>query len=977
MMLMKSHSIKVFSLVAVFIIILALNLFWFLSGGDPMETEAPFRFVIASLFIFLLPGMLLGEVLGFRSDHFLETIALSFSLTLTLELILLPVPFLLHSTIKLWVLLLFAISFMAICVLVFKMSNAKETEFLNPVLNIFQENKPFNITTPLLVVLLIVVSFGTYRWGENITDIDGEKLLHLTFIRYYFAMPLALGDLALTKGAIPPNLVHLWEYLIAGWSSLINVDPLFLFYRARFVIPLLSFAGMYLLIRNIFSDKAKSEVVIWGVFTMCLGWFTLLSPSALDWVKEDPLRGIMSFMGTVHHADSAMEILVPLVSGLALLAFRKPGWRSFSLLAGVLVASLMWHVREFFQVAVYLGVFGLTLLFVPNIDRKKMFMRFGFIAAIFLIVAIIFSAVMYLKVPKTPNSYDEVKLKEIALSYAVQNITDIRTLFHFPVDLRLTQGLDKNTLVPNEQINYLVKNSWNFFLWLIISALAVPLLVVKGTKEDKHLSMFYILLWFIVLCWGFSQMLLIVFTYSEINFTSPRMIYIFSYIIIAAAIYTIFQLIDSSNLKRLLAGMIALLIAGFIIKLWWSNGLPMAKTISTIMTAIFVIAFILLTYPKMPAGKPSTSHILPGILGIFIFFIPVLAKEYTVVASKIITESRQQIEWFNKNNPFGFSEDFLKAMKAIPSQQVLMVNPFAKTPMSVYTPQYYAVVPEFMGVTLVGSREIYNEFRQGKNPLFKLDTTPINATFITKAPDFVCDFTNWKGATSIKNDIAKAAPPMVLHSYKGNFIFSHISTNGGNAIRVSPSPDGPTGPMGISFGYAHNDNGFYLNFRSGQEIVFATDIRIFKKTNNLLQAFITDIAGGKVEVSNVPINDTSWKQYTVRKRIKDSSSALSVGILWQPENRDSWLEMKNVRIYIADSIDRYYQAPEGYGGGIQVNHEEVKSWLDQYHVNYLLIDKSFYYKLLPYFNRFPVDYKIVFNNKLNGELIVQYQRKPA
>jgi len=975
---MKSHTIKVLSLVAVFAVILALSLFWFLSGGEPLEAEAPFRFVIGGLFIFLLPGMLLGELLGFRSDHFLETIALSFALTLTVELIILPVPFLLHATIKLWILLLFAISFLAICVLVFKVKNSKETEFLNPIVRIFQENKPLNITTPLLVLSLIVVSFGAYRWGENITDIDGEKLLHLTFIRYYFTMPLVLGDLALTKGAIPPNLVHLWEYLLAGWSSLINVDPLFLFYRARFVIPLLSFSGMYLLIRNIFSNREKAEVIIWGVLIMCLGWFALLSPSTLDWIKQDPFRGIMSSMGTVHHADAAMEILVPLISGLVLLAFRKAEWRSFLLLAGVLATSFMWHVREFFQAAVYLGIFGLTLVFIPNIDRKKMFVRFGFIASIFIIIVIFFSTVIYLKVPKTPHSYDELKLKEIALSYAIQNITDIRTLFHFPVDLRLTQGLDKSTLVTNEQISYLVKNSWNFFLWLIISAFAVPFLVAKGSKEDKHLSIFYILLWFLVLCWGFSQMLLIVLTYSEINFTTPRMIYIFSYIIIALAIYTIFKLIVSVNLKRVIIGMIALLIAGFIFKLWWSAGLPLAKTLSTVMTVIFVVSFIMLIYPKTyDVEKSSNSYILTSILGIFVFLIPVLAKEYIGVASKIITGSRPPVEWFNRDNPFGFSGDLLKVMRSLPPKQIFLVNPFSKTAASVYAPQYYAVVPEFMGVTLVGNRDIYDEFRQGKNPLFKRDTTPINAAFIKKTPDFSFDFTNWRGAATVKNDIANAAPPMVLHSYTGNFIFSHISTKDGHAIHVSPSPDVQTGPIGISFGYAHNDNGLHLNFRSGQEIVFAADIRLSKRANNAPQAFITDIAGGRVEVSNTPINEIVWKEYTVRKRIMDASSTLSLGILWHPENRESWLEMKNVRIYIADSMDKYYQAPKGYDAGIQVNHEEVKDWLNKHHVDYLLIENSFYTKLLPYFNRFPMDYKIVFNNKQDGELIVRYQRKSA
>lgn len=968
---MRSYPIKIYA--CIYFIILGLNFFWF-TRHIPLESEAPFRFVLGGLFIFLLPGLVWGEILNFRSNHILETVALSFALTLIIETILIPVPFLFHSTIRLWVWLLFVVCLLGIVVFIFRSKNAEATKFLNPVLNFFGGLFPLNMSTPSILIILIIVSWGAFHWGEHITDIDGEKLLHLTFVRYYYAMPMVFQDLGISRGAPPLNLVHLWEYLLAGWSSLLNVDPLLLLYRARFVVPLLGFSGMYLLIRNIFLNRIKSEIILWGILVMCMGWFALLSPSTLEWIKADPFRGLMSFMGTAHHADSAMEILIPLNAGLVLLAFRRPGWRSFLLLAGILIATFMWHVREFFQTAIYLGIFGITLLLIPKIERKRMLRRWSFIAAIFLAVAIFFYAAMFLVVPKQSQGYDELKLKETALSYALQGITGIRNLFNFPADLRLTHGLDKDTLVTYEELASLFKNSWNYFLWLILSALAIPLLTIKGDRNDKHLSMFYILLWFLIFCWTFSAMLLIVFTYSEILFTAPRMIYVFSYIVIASAFYLIFQLVHEriKNLKHLILGFVILLNTGFAMKMWWSNGLPLIRTISLILGILFIISFILLLYPKMPkVNSLKTAGFFTTLIGIFIFFVPILAKEYVVVISKVFKQGRPPLEWFNDNNPFGLSQNLIRFLKSIPPQKTFLMDPLGKACVSVYAPQYSAIIPEIIGVTVLSARDVYAEVRQGKHPLFKTDSTvtEINPDFITKAPDFQTHFLNWTGPDSVKNNIAKAAPPMVLHNYKGDFIFTRIPDRGGNIIRLSPSSGRKGEQPSIQFGYALHDNGFDLKIKGGQEVVFVVTARSSNNMKRFAQLLILD-ATNTLEASNAPMNDSSWKRYIVHKTIRNNASTVVFGIAWQPEKEDEWIEVKDVRIYVLDSLLGNYSSPL-----LLVDHKAVEDWLTRYAVDFILIEKKYYSNLLPYFRRFPEDYNIVFDNKENGELIVRYLRK--
>ncbi len=206
-------------------------------------------------------------------------------------------------------------------------------------------------------------------------------------------MSMILDKMCVVPGSPPSNIVHFWEYLIAGWASVINVDPLTLFCRARFVIPLLGFSGMYLLIRNIFSDALKSEVIFWGVLIMSLGGFILISPSNLDWIKLDPYRLVTSFMGTVHHSDSAMDIMIALSAAVFLMVIRSPEKRNIFLFAGVLLVLFMWHAREFFQMAIYAGVFGIVSAIMPGAGWKE-FKRWAIAACVIVVVtAVIFPVV--------------------------------------------------------------------------------------------------------------------------------------------------------------------------------------------------------------------------------------------------------------------------------------------------------------------------------------------------------------------------------------------------------------------------------------------------------------------------------------------------------------------------------------------------------------------------------------------------------
>ncbi len=727
---MKSRPIKLFILV--FSIILAVNFFWFTSVSSPLEVESPFRLVLGALLIFIFPGLIWGEILGFRSSHILETIALSFALTLTIEIIILPIPFLFGSRIWLWITLLFFICVLGIFFLNLKSGNGKKLEFINPLFTLFKQSTPLSVSTPLILVILVLISCGTYRWGEDLISISGEKLLHMIFVRHYYSMPMVLNDLGLNQGVPPPNLIHLWEYLIAGWAFLINVDPLPLFYHARFVVPILGFSGMYLLIRNIFPNATKSEIIFWGVLIMCLGWFILLSPSSLDWIKKrDHFRGVMSFMGTVHHSDTAMDILIALIAGLILLTLRRSCWKHIFLLSGVLMVSFMWHSREFFQTAIYIGVFGVTIFFPTYINRKAMLKKWLTVMIVFFSVAVFFYSISSVILPKQSFSYDEHKIREMSLKYAFlpENLTGVRNLFNFPFHMRLVSSKAPDVIFTREQISAFFTHDWNYFLWLIFSALAILLLAIYGDKQERRLSLFFVALWFMTLGWNFSMLILKTLTYSEIFMTTPRMVYIFPYIIIGAAISLVFQLFSkkSTCYMNLFVPITLMFGVGLLFRLWWDSGIPFIRVVSTGLSFVVLASFVLLLLPRViTTNFTKTPSFLGPVLGIFFFFIPILQKDYAEIIPSIVSGGRVPVKWFSAKNPFGFSKELICFLRMLPPKQNFLVDPLGKALVPVYAPHYIAVVPRKSVRTVISSRPTYKEVKSGNHSLFNLQNQGVD-----------------------------------------------------------------------------------------------------------------------------------------------------------------------------------------------------------------------------------------------------------
>src|SRR5262249_34078945 len=137
---------------------------------------------------------------------------------------------------------------------------------------------------------------------------------------------------------------------------------------------------------------------------------------------------------TAHHADSAMDILLPLTAAVLLLFMRQPTVAHGVLLVGILAANFLWHPREFLQAALYLGMLLPVILLLPSLRRRRVLGRWLATTGVLLGVAIAAAAISRTCVTRESQAYDESALKRTALRYASHSkeLTTVRSLFQFP-----------------------------------------------------------------------------------------------------------------------------------------------------------------------------------------------------------------------------------------------------------------------------------------------------------------------------------------------------------------------------------------------------------------------------------------------------------------------------------------------------------------------------------------------------------------
>jgi len=714
---------------------IALSAFLFLSTSVPLQIESPARIVIGAMMVFVVPGLLWGEIIGFRARHTLEVIAISALVSLVIAFILLIPPLMMATRIDAWVFGVLAVSSVGLMLCVRRLIRGQPFRL---VAGLFGRSQAFlpgcRMTSQLAMTAIVaILSWGAYRWGEDMFDLGREKFLHAVYVRYYFDMPLDVSMIFPVKGVASLNIIQFWEFLMAGWAKLAGMDPLPLYCRARFVVPILGLSGVYLTVRRLFVSRFKAEFVFWIVLLLAAGFFMLHEPSSFDVVRCDPTRGAFCFMGVNHHAETAVEILLPLGMALLLMCLKQPNLRNYVVLIGFLGVTLLWHAREFFQLGISMGIFAAVLLIYPWHDRMTSIRRLAIVISAFVLTALAYLFVSGTIVSHESLAYDEGLIKRTALAYAFtwESLLSVRSFFNFPTIYLIFGWGNLEPAIGVHGLNRL--SGANYFAPLITAALAVPIIVAWGRKDDRRAALWLLLLWLCFLCWNFSMLMILFVSYAEIFMWPVRHIHLLAYIVTGAGVFWIasraYERYSRSIVKFLFLCLI-MACAGYYFDFWlrsimmrrWGGDI---RLFSLVMWTSLV--YLLAARPFGRRDDGSVTSVIPErkrgaklalMLGLSCTALfPVIGNDLAGTFYRCATFSRPDMQWFSRRNVFGLSEELLRFVRALPQRQHIMVDPQGRGALALFAPHYLDVLPAEISAIFVQYNARFEAIR-GRHILF-------------------------------------------------------------------------------------------------------------------------------------------------------------------------------------------------------------------------------------------------------------------
>jgi hypothetical protein len=453
--------------------------------------------------------------------------------------------------------------------------------------------------------------------------------------------------------------------------------------------------------------------------------------------------------------------------------------------------------------------------------------------------------------------------------------------------------------------------------------------------------------------------------------STPRMIYVFAYILIADMLYIIcnifFNKIDYNNIN-LAIFLVIMLSGGLVVHLLWQYGVAYIEVLSYVLSFIVFVSFIFLIFSKKTWIESAALHSFGcSVIAIGIFFVPILGKEFSAGIAKLFRGGRPSVEWFKDNNPLGFSMRLIEYVRSIGPGKTFLVNPVGKAFIPLYAPHYVAVVPNVIG-TVIMDRAVYREVRGNKHPLYNFQSSELSNEIREGSVGAYqeSDFSQLKGRTTLNGqELIKSLGFIALEKVRGDFEFSHIVDGGGNAVRISPVGKKNRKPF-VQLGYTQGGEPFDVGVFGGLEVAFVISARSSRQPLKRAPYLFIEDRTTKWERNGVIIDKSSWNEFMVSKVIRPEASGIRFVIKWRPVNESDWLEIRNMKIYVFPNSRQRY---------LRVDHGRVKDWLNAYSVDYILIRNQFYEELLPYFHRYSDDYKVVFNNQSKREFVVQYLRE--
>jgi hypothetical protein len=707
--------------------------------GSLTQTEGnALRIIVGGLAVTLFPGVLLGHFFKTRATSIFEAIAKGLGLSL---LFITPTAFvamLFGANIYEWISFLLFFNAALSLFLLIRPSKASFYPTLTNalVLGIFRPKHP---EAGFLLFAIILLSVSMYRWGDDITGVDWEVSLHLAYIRQFASgLPMGFSEVALRPEIGPANLFFLlWEFILASISAVSGVDPLVGTLRSRWLIPFLGFSTFYFFLRQVLATSKMTNAAMWVVLVLILSGFLAIAPSPLvnHRIIAGDFRPIFSFLGSIHHSDAALDILLPLLSGYLFLYLRKGGKIDLLLFCALLLIGFLFHVREYFQVMWYGVIAALAYLLYQRPHWSFFISRFGRLATAFIIIA---AVLVLLSVLFTPN-YEQLNDVNNKISYFWRILNQGKFFYSEPFFNFQMHGSHWGAPTPP-----------NMYSWLVLTGLVFPAVIFSRSRTNMHFTGLVMVLWWVTMCFSVTQYILVLLTYNEIVLSKVRFLPLFAYGLIAVGWFETVRLfqyaLERSNFSlirsfRPLLIVFAYFIFGLVFAALWfamaPNFVVLPHILGFVVGTSWLAIFLILRRPDIAerfrisrmrralSAIPTPSTVL-AVLCLAVFILPVSAKDASSFIHKLIYYRSNVQSLFEDGNPTGLGKETIRFLRSeIPLRSRILVDPLSNHMLGTFAAQYS--IPVMKGQVAFDGHHI-SEAREDRHPLF-------NSRLKTDAPD--------------------------------------------------------------------------------------------------------------------------------------------------------------------------------------------------------------------------------------------------
>lgn len=700
----------------------------FIAVRSPVDevTDSGARVVLAGVLLTLSPGLAFGQVLGMRATHLLDASARAFMLSLGLSLPLALSAFFLHLTIGSFVAaMLLWDAFWLTAWLAWPAARRRPGLISDAWRSLLVGNGWFNLT---VFASLFLLSRGLFRWADSPEAVGWEVGVQLSYVREYASrLPLDFEAALLRPepGFVLPNLFFLWEFILAGIARLSGLDPLIAATRSRWLVPVIGVSAYFFmalqLLRRVEAAKRAVAVTLVAVLTQ----FLFLKPAPLVYTGTNgSARGVSAFWGTIHHSDTAMDILLPLLVGLLFAFMRSGRARQLLGLTGMLIVSFFWHPREYFQIMWYGGVALLVALLLTRFwtpqGRDAWFRRAVPMSFTFALIAWLLFSLSRAVLPRGDTVASEMSVKQQYLAKLVDGavLGGAYELFNAPF-----QGYG----APLPRDPYV-------FSWLVLAALLLPVVALIGSRAERSLGFYFVSLWWLTSCWFASQVLLLALSYSEMLVTSMRLIYLFAYVVIGIGCVALVRLIHGllQNFASGFASAFVLFLSlalGYAFAYVWNSGAPRFSRLRAVLEVLVPLSALISAialnprvkgvlealHRRIPPLQARHSWLVPASAALLM--LPAARPQATAFLGDLWTKRSSPEALFTALNPTGLSPKTISFLrKGIPPRTRVLVDPLGEHLVGIYAPLYVLPYPRGYILADLGQQQIA---REGRHPVFK------------------------------------------------------------------------------------------------------------------------------------------------------------------------------------------------------------------------------------------------------------------